>query len=175
MLELYDPLINFLIGFFLLLFGQQFFWIFSVIIAFLYGFNLTEIFLPDLSLKTMIISGIICGFLGGVIGVTFRPFAIFVISILSGGFIGMHIYPAFLYNIEIIYLPSVIIGTLIAVLLFTLSFDWALIILSSFIGTMFVFAPLYEGANSQIIGFIALFISGVALQSILIEKERTIL
>lgn len=164
--------INLILGTIVLLFGQQYFWLFLGIIAYAYGFNMTGYFYNDLSVNTLMGTGIVFSIPAMIMAVTIKPLASIITGISAGGLIAIHIYPEFLHVPQYIDWTIFAIGGMIGFIFSVIAFNWALIFFSSIIGAMFISYPFYDGSSTNNIAFGVLFFTGIYLQSFMYKNEK---
>jgi|GEM_PF-5029389 len=172
MLDLNHEILNFIVGFVLIIWGKSLFWLFFTFLSVLYGFNFSEYYLADYSIAVKIVPPILsCLFAIG-IAVGLRPLAKAVVGILAGGFIAMYVYPDFLtipYYFPLVYFTA---GAVAGFLLNILFYNFGISLLSSFIGSMFIFYPYYDGSLTYNIGFGSVVIIGIIIQAVLFRSEE---
>jgi hypothetical protein len=175
-----STIVRFLAGLGLLTLGRKLFWLFIAVIGFEFGFSLAERFFQRRGASDdLIVLGIalVFGIAAALLGIILQQIAIYVGGFLAGG--------SFLVNVLGLYsgrgvpienlflLGAFIVGGIIGVILVTLIFDWALIILSSLVGAEMVAGVVVGsfGVGGGGIAFIVLFIAGVLIQASMLKKE----
>ncbi len=169
-----NSFINIAMGLSLMFFSQQFFWLFTGIICFIFGFKFTQLFFSEPSRFPFILAGIFCAFPGIVLSTALKAVAKFLAGALAGGFIAIHIFPAFMEAPEQVNWIIFNIGAVTGSLLLGIFFNFGLIFLSSLAGVMLVFDPYYTGTKTQNIIFAVLVIGSVLIQLLVSPKGETL-
>jgi hypothetical protein len=122
----------------LLLFGRKLFWIFIAVAGFLLGFSLAPGYLGIQTENAALITGLVCGLACGMLAVFIQKIAVGVAGFAATGFLAMN-YAGELFHTTgdarwVIFIGAGIVG---AVLVHWL-FDWALIVISSFVGATLI-------------------------------------
>ena len=158
-------LLRILVGIALLVMGRRLFWLFVGLIGFISGTRLAIHFFPDQPEWMILAIALLAGVLGALLALCLQWLAIG----LAGFSAGAYIFVRFLHvsgwgTTEMEWLFFVI-GGILGVLLILVLFDWALIILSSLVGSGFITETIHVGQELMTLLFIPLFIVGVVIQS----------
>lgn len=165
--------ITLIMGIALLVLGRKLFWLFVGAIGFLAGMEFASAYLQGYSENIVLIAGLV----GGVIGIVL---AIFVqkVAVLAGGFIGGG-YLAMNIVQDTLQQPAgqsawiaFIVGGILGAILVSILFDWALILLSSFVGALLVVQSTGLGPNAAPIAFFILAAAGVFVQAWMKRKPQ---
>jgi hypothetical protein len=132
-------LVNILIGFAVLLFGRQLFWVFVGGVGFVLGVTLGGQLLATGPDWQVFVIGLVVGVLGAFCAVVFERMAVGAAGFLAGCAIAMQVmdimalHPAHLIW-SLLWLGGGVLGAVVVAALF----DWALIVLSSAVGAFLV-------------------------------------
>jgi hypothetical protein len=124
-------LISIAVGLLLLLLGRKIFWLFVGLAGFLCGFQGVQIFFPDQAAL-----GFVFGLLVGVVGVFVAVFFQRISFAMGGFFAGGYLSLAYCSHLSVEEPSQVlffIVGLIAAVIAF-MWMDWAIILLSAFVG-----------------------------------------
>ena len=164
---------NILAGICLLMFGRRLFWLFVGIIGFLYGLLLGPGFIHNQPGWVILAVAAAAGVLGSVLAIFLQRVVIALAGFSSGSYLAYSLmsslYPGVGQNIWVV---SIIAGVCCA-FLFSVFFDWAIILLSSLLGAFLITHSFHEGSHVTAIAFAILTIAGVAVQANLIPGKRT--
>lgn len=163
-------LTNLTLGIIILLLGRKFFWLFIGILGFLLGMEYGQMLFPSASgLVVLVIS------LGtGIVGAALAIFAQWIM-VMAGGFL------AGAYLVRLLtgpFMPEAselfaLLGGIIGAAVLVLTFDWALIILSSLLGAALIADAMGITAGmSFIVTLIILAAAGVAVQGMILGSEE---
>ncbi|MGA9120565.1 MAG: DUF4203 domain-containing protein [Bacteroidota bacterium] len=152
-----------LFGGLLLLFGRKLFWLFVAVAGFLIGFTYLPGILGIQSENAALITGLICGLACGVLAVFIQKIAVGVAGFAATGFLAMN-YAGELFHTTgdarwVIFVAAGIVG---AVLVHWL-FDWALIVISSFVGATLIDQALHIQHSFWIVVLLAAI--GIVVQA----------
>jgi hypothetical protein len=165
--------ITLIMGIALLVLGRKLFWLFVGAIGFLAGMEFASAYLQGYGENIVLIAGLV----GGVIGIIL---AIFVqkVAVLAGGFIGGG-YLALNIVQHTMAEPTgqsawlaFIVGGILGAVLVSILFDWALILLSSFVGALLVVQSIGLSPNAAPIAFFLLAAAGVFVQAWMKRKPQ---
>jgi hypothetical protein len=163
--------INLVLGTALLVAGRKLFWLFIGVIGFITGIQLAARFFngPE---WTAILIGVIVGIIFAVLAVFIEALAIGVAGFIAGGFILTTFTSMLGLNEGLLFWVIYAIGGVIGILLVMFLFDWALITLSSLAGASLIVQSLSSGGGSGSFIFLLLFIAGVVIQGLTLQREE---
>jgi hypothetical protein len=162
-----------LVGLTLITLGRKLFWLFVACVGFSLGFTYAQGLWNVQSDGVCLAIAIIVGLTGALLAVFLQAFAIAVSGFSAGGFIMMHFLN--LLGVEgtrstwLLYVIGGVIGAA-ALLLF---FDWALIFLSSLLGSALIVQTAHLGSLPEKVLFIALAVVGILFQARLLRGGRS--
>ena len=167
-------ILNFIIGLMLLFFGRKLFWLFVAAVGFVLGFTYgPEILNLEPSLASLI-AGIIAGIIGGLLAVFLKKAAIALAGFAGGGYLAVTFLKYIQVETELSFWIIYVIGGIIGAVVFLLIFEWALIALSSLIGSSFILQPFTLAAGVEALLFFAVAIVGILAQTGMLHRERRV-
>jgi hypothetical protein len=160
-----------ILGLLLLFFGRRLFWLFVGVFGFLAGVQIATRLAqgqPELILLLIAVGlGIVCA----VLAILLQRVAVAVAGWFAGGYLAVRLAMALGWQAESMLWIAFIVGAVLAAILVSLLFDWALIVLSALTGAIIVSEALPWGQPVQIIAAAALFALGVLAQAHLLERR----
>jgi hypothetical protein len=158
------------VGVLLILLGRKLFWLFVGVIGFLWGLQITPLWLRGESQVVILTVALAVGLIGAVMAIFLQHLAVGVAGFLAGA----HLFNALWalmnwHSIHYLWMLSVVGGVIGAVLAILL-LNWALIILSSLIGASLICQALPFQQAKSVLCFIVLVSIGVLVQSNLTRR-----
>lgn len=160
-----------LAGLILLILGRKLFWLFSGLVGFLLGLNLTQQFFPALSQTALVLIALGMGMLGALLAVMLQKIAIGIMGFLAGGYLVYLLLPGLSIQLGNLIWLFVILGGILGAFLASSMFDWALILISSAIGASVISTHLTIPQPFPTVIALALFIFGLVIQSKIRGRE----
>lgn len=158
------------IGVLLLLLGRKLFWLFVGVVGFLSGFQIASQLLPANSQIAVFVIALSLGLVGAALAIFVQHLVVVLAGFLAGGHLVIRALT--LYNWE--GPPYVwwfaLLGGILGGLLALMLLDWALIILSSLVGANLVSQALSFDHAATLLLVIILAISGILIQSRLLQR-----
>jgi hypothetical protein len=158
-------IVGVLIGVVILFFGRKLFWLCVAAVGFAVGVEIAPLLVNDPSSLLALLIALVCGVLGAFLALFLQKVAIAVLGFLAGGKLAAAIAAAFFVHhaqySTIIFVGGGIIG---AILLLAL-FNWALIVVSSFIGAYLIQSAIVLPPTGSTLVFVALAIIGIIVQA----------
>ena len=150
-------------GVILLAFGRRLFWLFIAIIGFLAGMELAGLIFSDQPSWLIVLAALVSGLVGALIAV----FAQRVAFALAGFFAGSYLALTAAHSFGAYSVPGIffIIGGIVGALLSIWFLDWAIIVLSCFVGAAAIVDVLALGQMPGIVVFAVLVSAGVLVQT----------
>lgn len=177
-----------LVGFVFLFFGRPLFWLFTAISGFILGALIGTYIARDLGPAGIVILGLIVGGLFAVLSIYLQKPMAAVAGFLMGGTIASLLYVAAVTGGNVMVGLSLgfgdmapvafLLGGIVSAVLIWVTFDWALIILSSLFGALLatpgvlMFLPL-PGVSTLLIP-LALAALGIFVQSRLLARPTVV-
>jgi hypothetical protein len=168
-------ILGILIGTSMLFFGRRLFWLFVGAAGFIFGIHVARLLLHGRPEWATIALALAAGLLGALLAMFLQRFAIAAAGFVLGGYV----LPWFVgqkgWGTGHSYWIPVLIGGIAGLLLVSVLFDWALIILSSVSGAVLIIEPLHlHGGMPARLFLAALLIGvGVGVQAGLMRNDST--
>ncbi len=160
------PIISVLLGIVILVWGRKLFWLTIGGVGFITGLILVFSLLEEQPAWIMLAAAFGVGAIGAILAILLQQVAVLIAGFLMGAYLTSWLLPLFDLQLETwLWLIIVIIGGVIGSALVSALFEWALVVLSSLVGTTMIvqvtnFRPLITAGL-----FIILLIIGFAAQS----------
>jgi hypothetical protein len=157
-------------GLILLTLGRKLFWLFIVLMGFLVGMELAGIILFNQPFWLILLVAIAAGFLGAITAVFAQRIAFALAGFFAGGYIVLmaaHLFGAYSAP-ELFFIVGGITGALLSIWFM----DWAIIMLSSFVGAGMIIDVLALGQMPGFIVLVVLVIAGVLIQRSYMKESR---
>jgi hypothetical protein len=163
-------IVEILLGIGMLFFGRRLFWLFVGAAGFIFGMRVAAFLLHGRPEWTTLAIAVAAGLLGALFAVFLQRAAIAVAGFVLGGYA----LPVILGQMGLrsghSYWILVLAGGIAGLLLVSLLFDWALIILSSVAGAVLIIEPLRAGLHIKRLLFVLLIAIGIAVQAGLMRE-----
>lgn len=168
-------ILNFIIGLILLFFGRKFFWLFVAAVGFILGFTYGPEILNLKPSLASLVAGLIAGIIGALLAVFLKRAAIALAGFAGGGYLAVTFLRYVRVETELSFWVIYVIGGIIGAIVFLLIFEWALIALSSLIGSAFILQPFVISSGLEALIFFAIAIVGILVQAGMLHRERRVL
>ena len=160
-------IIGVLIGVVVLFFGRKLFWLCVAAVGFALGMQIAPQLVHEPSPLLALTVALVLGLVGALLALFLQKIAIAVLGFLAGGKLACAIAAAFFLHYQHYSVIIFVIGGIIGAILLLVLFDWALIVVSSFIGAHLI---VFQGAialppTGSTLVFIGLVIVGVLVQA----------
>ena len=162
--------INLILGIGLLLFGRKLFWLFVATAGFFAGVEFASRVWQGSETLTIIV-GLVVGLLFALLAMALKTLAISIAGFFLGGSALLSLASAF--GIERGNLVLYIIGGVLGIILISIFFDWALIIISSLAGASMIAQTLDVTQAIAGLVFIVLLLVGIFFQTNDMRKNKT--
>ena len=157
-------IVGVLIGIVILFFGRKLFWLCVAAVGFAVGVEIAPQLVNEPSSVLALLVALAFGVIGALLALFLQKVAIAVLGFLAGGKLASAIAAAFFVHYvqysTIIFIAGGIIG---AILLLAI-FDWALIVVSSFIGAYLIESAIVLPPTGSTLVFLALAVIGMVVQ-----------
>jgi hypothetical protein len=158
-------IVGVLIGIVILFFGRKLFWLCVAAVGFAVGVEIAPQLVHEPSSLVALIVALLFGVLGALLALFLQKVAIAVLGFLAGGKLACAIAAAFFVHYAhystIIFIAGGIIGAILLLVLF----DWALIVVSSFIGAYLIQSAIVLPPTGSTLVFVGLAIIGIIAQA----------
>ena len=167
------PIVGALIGAVILFFGRKLFWLCVAAVGFAAGVEIAPHLVQEPSPLLALTVALVLGLIGALLGLFLQKIAIAVLGFLAGGKLAGAIAAAFFVQYAEHSTIIFVIGGIIGAVLLLVLFDWALIVVSSLIGSHLI---VYQSAivlpqSGSIIVFIGLAVIGVLVQAASLRRS----
>lgn len=159
------PILPLASGVVLLFAGRKFFWLIVAILGFLFSFQFIQTQFPNVDQETTFVVGAVLGIAGAILAVFVQKMAIALAGFLAGGLIGTTLWDTLGQNGDLslfVFIGAGFLGCLLMMFLF----DWALVIMTSLMGSALLI-EVFELQQQGMAGFLFL---GLALLGIFIQS-----
>lgn len=161
-----------LVGIALLFLGHRLFWFFVGAIGFIYGMNLAVQYLGKQPDVVILVIALMVGVVFALLAMFLQRIAVALAGFLAGGYLAMALYHLISQSVTQNNWLFFVIGGVIGVILVAALFDWALILLSSFMGAALITQAFNPAQPLAALLFVALLIIGIGTQSRIITPRR---
>jgi hypothetical protein len=165
-------ILNILVGAVLLTAGRQFFWLFVGCLGFAAGLQYAPGLWDITSPLLLILLSSVTGIVGALLAVVFQKIAIGLAGFSGGGFMAVNLLRFLNLESDSLFWLSYVVGGILGALLLFMVFEWALIIVSSFAGSMVIIQTVDLSPQMTPWVFISLFVFGLVLQTFLFLRAR---
>src|SRR6266478_7235549 len=159
------PVVGALIGIVILFFGRKLFWLCVAAVGFLAGIELAPHLVTEPSPLLELAVALVLGVLGALLAFLLQKIAVAVVGFLAGGKLASAIAAAFFVHYSQYSTIIFVVGGLIGAMLLLFLFDWALIVVSSFIGAHMIQNAIVLPSSGATIVFLGLAIVGMVVQA----------
>jgi hypothetical protein len=165
-------LVRLFLGIIMLTMGRRLYWLFLGGAGFIFGFDIAGRLIHGLSHGVVLVIALLAGITGAVIAVFLQKLAIVIGGFLAGGYLLPLLLERIGTGVVHYYWILFVIGGLIGAVFMSVLFGWALIILSSALGSFLILQSLHFGTQISKLLFILLLILGIAIQYGLFERKH---
>jgi Domain of unknown function (DUF4203) len=159
------PVVGALIGVVVLFFGRKLFWLCVAAVGFLAGIELAPHLVNEPSPLLLLAVALLLGLLGALLAFLLQKIAVAVVGFLAGGKLASAIAAAFFVHYSQYSTIIFVVGGLIGAMLLMFLFDWALIVVSSFIGAHMIQSAIVLPPSGSTIVFLGLAVIGMLVQA----------
>ncbi len=167
--------LSIIIGLLLLLVGRRVFWIFVGGVGFFTGLNLAPTLIPGQSQLLIFLVAVTLAIVGAILAIVLQRVAVAVAGWFAGGALAARLMIAFGWSDPSVLWLASIVGAIIAAIVVSLLFDWALILLTTFSGAVLICDALTISPTLKWIIGIALVVVGIFVQTLDFRRGRTAL
>ena len=158
-------IVGVLLGVVILFFGRKLFWLCVAAVGFAVGVEIAPLLVHEPSSLLALVIALVVGVLGALLALFLQKVAIAMLGFLAGGKLATAIATAFFVHYA--QYPTIIFvaGGIIGAILLLAVFDWALIVVSSFIGAYLIQSAIVLPPIGSTLVFIGLAILGIFVQA----------
>lgn len=158
-------IVGVIIGVVILFFGRKLFWLCVAAVGFAAGVQIAPLLVNEPSSVLALVIALAFGVLGALLALFLQKIAVGVLGFLAGGKLATAVAAAFFVHYvqysTIIFVVGGIIGAIVLLALF----NWALIVVSSFIGAYLIQSAIILPPTGSTLVFIGLAILGMFVQA----------
>jgi hypothetical protein len=165
------PIFSVLIGVVVLFFGRKLFWLCVAAIGFAAGVELAPRLVHEPSALLSLTIALFLGVIGALLALFLQKIAIAVLGFLAGGKLAGAIAAAFFVHYAQHSTIIFVIGGIIGAILLLVLFDWALIVVSAFIGAHLIQSVITLPQSGLTIVFIGLAVIGILVQAASLRRS----
>jgi hypothetical protein len=158
-------IVGVLIGVVILFFGRKLFWLCVAAVGFAVGVEIAPQLVHEPSTVLALVIAIVFGVLGALLALFLQKVAIAVLGFLAGGKLASAIAGAFFVHYAQYSTIIFVVGGIIGAILLLALFDWALIVVSSFIGAYLIQSAIVLPPTGSTLVFVGLAIVGIFVQA----------
>jgi uncharacterized protein DUF4203 len=158
-------IVGVLIGVVILFFGRKLFWLCVAAVGFAVGVEIAPQLVHEPSSLLALVVALVFGLLGALLALFLQKIAIAVLGFLAGGKLTCAIAGAFFVHYAQFSTIIFIVGGVIGAILLLVLFDWALIVVSSFIGAYLIQSAIVLPPTGSTLVFVGLAIIGIIVQA----------
>jgi MFS family permease len=159
------PLAQVAAGLLLLLLGRRLFWLFVGIIGFFAGVQFGAVVAAGQSEAVLLLIALAIGLVGALLAIVLQRVAVAIAGGIAGGMLAMKLSTYLGFSGEPAAWFAFVIGAVLAAIVISLLFDWALIVLSALTGAVFVAGAIPVNGLLGFCIMVALFVTGCLVQS----------
>jgi hypothetical protein len=163
--------IRLVLGTIMLTMGSRLYWLFLGIVGFMLGFDMAGQAMAGRPHSVVLFAALLAGVAGAFVAVFLQRIAIVAGGFLAGGYLVFGLLEGFGIRGNPYQWLFFVLGGIIGAFLMWVLFDWALIILSSGLGSVLVLKALPVSQQMTKLLFFVLLILGIAFQAGLLKKS----
>jgi hypothetical protein len=160
-------------GALLLFFGRKLFWLFAGTVGFYAGYLGAARFFGDQPGWWTVLIAVMAGMSSAILAVAAKDLVITITAFLAGGYLLANFVHGLALDLGPFSWFPFVTGGLAACFLVVFVLEWALILLSAFVGATIVTQATAINAPFQALIFVALLILGGGLQVEMLHREET--
>jgi len=164
--------IRLIMGIALLAFGRKIYWLMVGVIGFVVGYLLAAEFLGGAAEWLLILIGLVAGLIGAGLAIFLQSLAIAIAGFLGGGFVTIQMLTLLGVSDGTFSWIPFILGGILGLILVSVLFDWALIVLSSLVGAFMVTQVIDPNLDTSSFIFFILLILGIVIQALIMRREQ---
>jgi hypothetical protein len=154
-----------IIGLVILFFGRKLFWLCVAAVGFAVGVEIAPQLVNEPSSLLALLVALAFGVIGALLALFLQKVAIAVLGFLAGGKLASAIAAAFFVHYAQYSTIIFVAGGIIGAILLLAIFDWALIVVSSFIGAYLIESAIVLPPTGSTLVFLALAVIGMVVQA----------
>lgn len=163
-MELIILIIYIISGLLLLFAGYKLFWLFIGVIGFMFGLDIATYYFQNYSEWVVLFAALLAGLIGILLAIFMQRIAVIIAGVLVGSSMALNFYLNFVQQSIILMWISFLMGGIVGGTVFSMFFDWTLILFSALLGAAMLAQVLEFTPFTNNLIFLALFIIGVIIQ-----------
>jgi hypothetical protein len=167
-------IVNVVVGLVVLVLGRKLFWLFVGVVGFVAGLSLATQYLVDQPTWVILVIALAAGLVGALLAVFLQTVAIAVAGFIGGGYVVVGLLDMLGVQPQAglaAWIPF-IIGGIVGLVLALALFEWALIVLSSFVGATLVVQGIELRPAIAGLVFLVLIVVGFFIQAAMLQREE---
>ena len=160
-----------ILGIAMLTMGRRLYWLFLGGIGFVFGYDIAKQIIHGQPQTVFFVIALCAGVVGALLAVIFQKFAVLLGGFLAGGYLFVELMKELGAGAGHSYWLLFILGGVIGAMLMKVLFSWALIVLSSFMGSVLILRAFHFGTQLPGLIFILIFLLGIAVQGGLLGRK----
>jgi len=164
-------LIRLVLGTIMLTMGSRLYWLFLSILGFMLGFDMAGQMMAGRPQNIILVVAVLGGVAGAFLAIFLQRLAIVAGGFLAGGYLVFGLLSGFGMRSNPYYWLFFVLGGVVGAFFMWVLFDWALIILSSGLGSVLILQALPFNHQMAKLLFFVLLILGTAFQAGLFKKR----
>ncbi len=161
-------------GIALLLLGRKLYWLFVGVIGFFAGVRFGALLVAGQPEWVLLVVAVVVGLVAALLAVLLQRIVIAIAGGYAGGVLAMELAIAFGAVAESVQWVAFAVGAVIAAILISVVFDWALILISSLLGGMVIAQSLGLAPPLLTVVVLVLAVVGVLAQFALLRRGRDV-
>ncbi len=166
----FGPVLTIVGGALLLLLGRKLYWVFVGVIGFLAGMKFGAELVAGQPEWVLLVAAVIVGLVAALLAVVLQRIVIAIAGGYAGGLMAMELAIAFGVVTQSVQWIAFAVGAVIAAILVSLVFDWALILISSLLGALVIAQSLGLEAALLAVAVVVLAAIGIVVQMALLRR-----
>ncbi|MDA8240361.1 MAG: DUF4203 domain-containing protein [Nitrospiraceae bacterium] len=166
-------LFRLLLGIALLAAGRNLFWLFLGGTGFILGFDLAGRLVHGQPQGVMFVIAVVAGVACALLALFLQKLAIIVAGFIAGGYLLPALVKEFGVSDGHYHWLLFIVGGIVGALLMKVFFNWALIILSSVVGSNLIIEAVHFGPQIRKLFFVCLLLLGIVIQTGITQRKTS--
>jgi len=166
-------IVGVIIGVVILFFGRKLFWLCVAAAGFAVGVEIAPLLVNEPSSLLALVVAILFGVLGALLALFLQKVAVTILGFVAGGKLATAIAAAFFVQYVQYSTIVFVAGGIVGAILLLAMFNWALIVVSSFIGAYLIQSAIVLPPTGSTLVFIGLAIVGMFVQATSLRRSIT--
>lgn len=166
------PIVQCLMGLVLLCLGRKLFWLFVGIIGFFAGAHFGQELAAGQPEMVLFLIAVVVGLFGALLAIFLQHVAVAIAGGVAGGMLAMRLGLLLGFTTQPMEVICFVVGAILAAILITALFDWALIILSAATGAVMVVEVFGLAQPLELVTWAVLVAVGIGVQARQLRSTR---